>query len=74
MAQKCTQCFLAGTKVLMADGSAKNIESVEVRNQVKATDPVTQDTAPHEVTDLIVTEDENTSQNSRSLRPAAWKR
>ncbi|MFK0261403.1 hypothetical protein ACIQU1_08730 [Streptomyces angustmyceticus] len=37
---KCFQCFLAGTKVLMADRSTKNIESVRVGDEVIATDPV----------------------------------
>lgn len=58
MAQKCAECFLPGTKVLMADGSTKNIESVQVGDQVRATDPVTQETGPHTVTDLIVTQDD----------------
>lgn len=54
MAQECTQCFLAGTKVLMADGSVKSIESVQVGDQVLATDPVTEKTGSREVTDLII--------------------
>ncbi|MGW0425851.1 polymorphic toxin-type HINT domain-containing protein [Streptomyces sp. NPDC002990] len=58
MAQKCTQCFLAGTKVLMADNSVKNIESVEVGESVIATDPVSGKTEARAVTDLIVTDDD----------------
>ncbi|WP_078937428.1 polymorphic toxin-type HINT domain-containing protein [Streptomyces galbus] len=54
----CTRCFLAGTDVLMADGSTKNIEDVEVGDEVLATDPDTGETAPREVTRLIVTEDD----------------
>ncbi|WP_369390252.1 polymorphic toxin-type HINT domain-containing protein [Streptomyces sp. CG1] len=55
-AEKCLQCFLAGTKVLMADGTTKNIESVEIGDQVLATDPMTGVTGARTVTDLIVTE------------------
>ncbi|MFE7114037.1 polymorphic toxin-type HINT domain-containing protein, partial [Streptomyces sp. NPDC057654] len=55
-ARKCFQCFLAGTKVLMADRSAKNIESVRVGERVVATNPVTGETTGRKVTDLIVTE------------------
>ncbi|MYS43219.1 hypothetical protein GTY23_18650 [Streptomyces sp. SID5998] len=56
MAQKCAECFLAGTGVLMADRSVKAIESVRVGDRVLATDPVTGLTGPRRVTDLIVTE------------------
>ncbi|WHM36621.1 polymorphic toxin-type HINT domain-containing protein [Streptomyces sp. BPTC-684] len=52
----CTQCFLAGTKVLMADNTAKTIESVKVGDQVTATDPLSGKTGPRRVTALIVTE------------------
>ncbi|WP_103533739.1 polymorphic toxin-type HINT domain-containing protein [Streptomyces sp. SM11] len=55
MVQKCTQCFLASTKVLMADRSTKNIESVQINDQVLATDPANGATGPRRVTDLIVT-------------------
>ncbi|MFI6624367.1 polymorphic toxin-type HINT domain-containing protein [Streptomyces sp. NPDC050528] len=58
MAQKCAECFLAGTKVLLDDGSTKNIESVQVGDEVLATDPVTRQSGPRKVTDLIVTEDD----------------
>lgn len=54
----CTQCFLAGTDVLMADGSTKDIEDIEVGDQVLATDPETGETGAREVTRLIVTEDD----------------
>lgn len=53
---KCFKCFLAGTKVLMADHSTKNIESVRAGDQVLATDPVSGRTGKRTVTDLIVTE------------------
>jgi len=55
-AEKCLQCFLAGTKVLMADGSTKNIESVKEGDRVLATDPVSGITGARTVTDLIITE------------------
>ncbi|MCA6095926.1 hypothetical protein LE181_27655 [Streptomyces sp. SCA3-4] len=53
---ECLQCFLPGTKVLMADSSQKNIESVKVGDQVAATDPLTGETGPRTVTDVIVSE------------------
>ncbi|MFI8104012.1 polymorphic toxin-type HINT domain-containing protein [Streptomyces sp. NPDC086023] len=54
----CTQCFLAGTDVLMADGSTKDIEDVEIGDQVLATDPETGKTGAREVTRLIKTADD----------------
>ncbi|MGW6804285.1 polymorphic toxin-type HINT domain-containing protein [Streptomyces sp. NPDC055039] len=54
----CTQCFLAGTEVLLADGSTKNIEDVKVGDKVLATAPETGETGPREVSRLIVTEDD----------------
>ncbi|WP_328406112.1 polymorphic toxin-type HINT domain-containing protein [Streptomyces sp. NBC_00390] len=50
------QCFLAGTAVLLADGSTKNIEDVEIGDKVLATDPKTGETSEHEVTATIVTD------------------
>ncbi|WP_338686578.1 polymorphic toxin-type HINT domain-containing protein [Streptomyces acidiscabies] len=55
-AEECVQCFLAGTRVLMADHSTKNIESVQVSDLVMATNPVTGFTAARTVTRLIITE------------------
>ncbi|MFD9822863.1 polymorphic toxin-type HINT domain-containing protein [Streptomyces violascens] len=55
-AEKCAECFLAGTKVLMADRTQKNIETVKVGDSVVATDPLTGQTGARAVTDLIVTE------------------
>ncbi|MEV5338566.1 polymorphic toxin-type HINT domain-containing protein [Streptomyces sp. NPDC052676] len=52
----CTQCFLAGTDVLMADGKTKDIEDVKVGDEVLATDPDTGRTGLRTVTHLIVTE------------------
>ncbi len=52
------KCFLAGTDVLMADGTTKDIEDVEVGDLVLAADPETGETAPRKVTRLIRTEDD----------------
>ncbi|MGA5132258.1 polymorphic toxin-type HINT domain-containing protein, partial [Streptomyces olivoreticuli] len=54
----CTQCFLAGTKVLMGDDSTQNIENIKAGDKVLATDPVTGHTSPRQVARLIVTEDD----------------
>ncbi|OKJ90884.1 hypothetical protein AMK31_00295 [Streptomyces sp. TSRI0107] len=53
---KGCKCFLAGTDVLMADGTTKDIEDVELGDKVLATDPETGKTAAREVTRLIRTE------------------
>ncbi|MFF4911306.1 Hint domain-containing protein, partial [Streptomyces sp. NPDC001260] len=50
------KCFLAGTDVLMADGSTKKIEDVKLGDRVKATDPETGKTKSRKVTRLIRTE------------------
>jgi RHS repeat-associated protein len=50
------RCFLAGTDVLMADGTTKDIEDVAVGDMVQATDPETGETGPRKVTRLIRTE------------------
>ncbi|MFJ8310312.1 MULTISPECIES: polymorphic toxin-type HINT domain-containing protein [unclassified Streptomyces] len=49
-------CFLAGTQVLMADKSTKNIEQIKVGEEVLATDPTTGRASRNKVTALIVTE------------------
>ncbi|MGW2651880.1 polymorphic toxin-type HINT domain-containing protein, partial [Streptomyces sp. NPDC001393] len=54
--ETCTQCFVAGTKVLMAGGPAKNIESIKAGDTVVATDPLTGKTAPRKVARLIITD------------------
>ncbi|WP_405808260.1 polymorphic toxin-type HINT domain-containing protein [Streptomyces sp. NBC_00210] len=54
----CTKCFLAGTDVLMADGSTKDIEDVKLGDEVLATDPQNGKTGKRKVTRLIVTEDD----------------
>ncbi|MFI1400001.1 polymorphic toxin-type HINT domain-containing protein [Streptomyces sp. NPDC020681] len=58
MGRPCLKCFLAGTDVLMADGSTKNIEEVKLGDEVLATDPETGETGKRKVTRLIVTEDD----------------
>ncbi|MFC5056069.1 RHS repeat-associated core domain-containing protein [Saccharothrix xinjiangensis] len=50
--------FVAGTLVLMADGSAKPISEVEIGDEVKATDPETGETTDREVVATIVHDDE----------------
>lgn len=50
----CTaNSFPAGTEVLMADGTRKPIENVEVGDKVAATDPATGDRESRPVTALI---------------------
>jgi hypothetical protein len=63
---KCATCFLAGTKVLMADGSQKSIESIRPGDMVTATAPVTGESEPRVVEDLIVT-DQDQSFNELDL-------
>ncbi|MEU9174058.1 polymorphic toxin-type HINT domain-containing protein [Streptomyces sp. NPDC048420] len=52
----CNRCFLAGTDVLMAGGTTKDIEDVQVGDEVQATDPQTGESGPRKVTRLIITE------------------
>jgi hypothetical protein len=52
------KCFLAGTDVLMADGTTKDIEDIKLGDEVQATDPETGESGPRKVTRLIVTEDD----------------
>ncbi|MFF8401720.1 RHS repeat-associated core domain-containing protein [Streptomyces sp. NPDC015684] len=51
-------CFLAGTDVLMADNTTKDIEDVKVGDEVVATDPETGHTSSRKVKRLIVTDDD----------------
>ncbi|MEV1023023.1 polymorphic toxin-type HINT domain-containing protein [Streptomyces sp. NPDC050264] len=46
-------CFLAGTDVLMANGTTKNIEDIKVGDKVRTTDPETGETRTRKVTRLI---------------------
>jgi RHS repeat-associated protein len=55
---KSCKCFLAGTDVLMADGTTKDIEDVELGDKVLAADPESGESGPREVTRLIVTEED----------------
>ncbi|MGW8573669.1 toxin C-terminal domain-containing protein [Streptomyces niveus] len=50
--------FPPGTKVLLADGSTKNIEDVEEGDKVVASDPDTGETESKEVIETILTEDD----------------
>ncbi|MFH8627425.1 polymorphic toxin-type HINT domain-containing protein [Streptomyces vietnamensis] len=50
-------CFLAGTLVLMADGTKKEIQDVEVGDKVLATDPETGESGARPVTQLIRTQE-----------------
>ncbi|MGW7302357.1 polymorphic toxin-type HINT domain-containing protein [Streptomyces sp. NPDC054829] len=52
------ECFLAGTAVLMADGTSKKIEEIELGDEVLATDPETGEQGSREVTSAIVTQDD----------------
>ncbi|MEU3130803.1 polymorphic toxin-type HINT domain-containing protein [Streptomyces sp. NPDC047726] len=54
----CGKCFLAGTEVLMADGTTKKIKEVKPGDEVQAADPETGKTGARRVTALIVTEDD----------------
>jgi RHS repeat-associated protein len=58
LSSRSCKCFLAGTDVLMADGTTKDIEDIKLGDKVQATDPETGETSPREVTRLIVTEDD----------------
>lgn len=50
--------FLPGTKVLLADGSTKNIEDVKDGDKLLSTDPDTGETQSKEVINTILTEDD----------------
>ncbi|MEU1439352.1 polymorphic toxin type 24 domain-containing protein [Streptomyces sp. NPDC005786] len=50
--------FVPGTKVLLADGSSKNIEAIVEGDTVLATDPDTGKTKPEKVLNVIVTQDD----------------
>ncbi len=51
--KSCLNSFTATTLVLMADGTRKPIKDVARGNTVLATDPITGERGPREVTDLI---------------------
>ncbi|MFB9366486.1 RHS repeat-associated core domain-containing protein [Kitasatospora albolonga] len=50
--------FPAGTKVLLADGTTRDINEVRVGDTVVATDPLTDETRPEEILAVIVTPDD----------------
>ncbi|MET7675826.1 DddA-like double-stranded DNA deaminase toxin [Streptomyces seoulensis] len=50
--------FLAGTKVLMADGTSRSIEEIRVGDLVTATNPITGETGSRTVTRTIHTPDD----------------
>ncbi|MFJ9019058.1 polymorphic toxin-type HINT domain-containing protein [Streptomyces sp. NPDC102259] len=53
-----THSFVQGTEVLLADGTTKPIEDIEVGDEVVATDPASGETTTREVVDTIVTQDD----------------
>ncbi|WP_435238607.1 polymorphic toxin-type HINT domain-containing protein [Streptomyces sp. YPW6] len=57
VAKKC-HSFLPGTRVLLADGTSKEIEDVEKGDVVLATDPDTGETRAKEVIETILTKDD----------------
>ncbi|MTE20612.1 hypothetical protein F0L17_16150 [Streptomyces sp. TRM43335] len=59
--KKCSRhSFVAGTEVLLADGTARPIEDLEIGDTVLATDPETGETTAKTVTATILTEDDKT--------------
>ncbi|MFE5522523.1 ricin-type beta-trefoil lectin domain protein [Streptomyces virginiae] len=55
---RCTNSFVAGTKVLLANGTSKPIEQLAVGDEVQAADPETDETGAKTVTATIYTEDD----------------
>ncbi|MFJ6348762.1 polymorphic toxin-type HINT domain-containing protein [Streptomyces sp. NPDC092046] len=70
----CTMCFLAGTDVMMADGTTKDIEKVRVGDEVLATDPYTGETGARKVTELIVTESDKKFNELTIITPGGPKK
>ncbi|MCM2393174.1 polymorphic toxin-type HINT domain-containing protein, partial [Streptomyces albipurpureus] len=64
---RCPNSFLAGTDVLMADGTTKNIEDIEVGNTVIATNPETGESGPRKVTQLITTKSDKADKGLNRL-------
>ncbi|WCN01634.1 polymorphic toxin-type HINT domain-containing protein [Streptomyces sp. M92] len=64
----CTQCFLPGTRVLMADGTSAPIEKVHAGDMVRATDPVTGETGARRVAQQIVTPEGDKHLSAISIR------
>ncbi|MGW1116931.1 polymorphic toxin-type HINT domain-containing protein [Streptomyces tanashiensis] len=61
------RCFLAGTLVLMADGTVKAIEDVEIGDEVLASSPETGRVEGRKVTGLIHTPTDNKEFNTLSI-------
>ena len=53
-------CFVAGTSVLLADGTSIPIEDIQVGDQVLAADPQTRETRAERVLDTYVHDDVDT--------------
>ncbi|MFJ6822974.1 polymorphic toxin-type HINT domain-containing protein [Streptomyces niveus] len=58
LTQENNHSFLPGTDVLLADGTTKPIEDVELGDLITVTDPETGETTTREVVGTIVTEDD----------------
>ncbi|MFJ4409567.1 RHS repeat-associated core domain-containing protein [Streptomyces sp. NPDC088910] len=54
----CYNSFPAGTKVLLADGSAKSIDKLTTSDKVAAADPRTGDSGPRNVDATLITPDD----------------
>ncbi|WP_405754782.1 polymorphic toxin-type HINT domain-containing protein [Streptomyces sp. NBC_00073] len=52
----CSRCFLAGTKILLSDGSTRNVEEIKEGDIVLSTDPASKATGGRKVTHLVITE------------------
>ncbi|MFD5078165.1 RHS repeat-associated core domain-containing protein [Streptomyces sp. NPDC058371] len=52
------KCFLAGTDVLMSDGTTKDIEDIKLGDTVQAANPETGESSPRKVIRLIVNNDD----------------
>ncbi|MFF4378322.1 polymorphic toxin-type HINT domain-containing protein [Kitasatospora sp. NPDC001547] len=55
----CLNSFPAGTRVLMADGTARPIEAIRPGDQVSSADPTTGESGPRTVADTIYTPDDS---------------
>ncbi|MEU0529101.1 Hint domain-containing protein [Amycolatopsis tolypomycina] len=65
--------FVAGTPVLMADGSSKPIEQVEVGDQVENAEPGSSSVERHVVSALHVTDDDRNFVDVGVLTPGGLK-
>lgn len=53
--KKCKNSFTGDTLVLMADGSTRRIDQIEVGDKVANSEPESEETEQHEVLAVIVT-------------------